>query len=106
MSMKVEILVKIICLLFFISVCSGAIIQQSTLRENFGVGQERTLVNNNGAYFASDPANLDHNKRFVLGFDVTTGPKTVRLFIKKAKGKNYDNDQDDEYFTLSSCVLN
>jgi hypothetical protein len=63
------------------------------------------LVSNDGSYFASDPTNADRNKQFILGFDVTAETKTVRLFLKRAEGKNSDTDQTAKYFTLSSCVL-
>lgn len=97
--------INLICLILFIGIRVGATIQRSTLSENFGVGKERSLVNNDGAYFVSDPANVDQSKRFVLGFEVTAESKAVRLFLKRAKGVNSDNDQEAKYFTLSSCVL-
>jgi hypothetical protein len=103
--MSIGISRRITCLILLIGTCAATAAQRSTLRENFGVGQERTLISTDGSYFASDPANADQNKRFALGFDVIVEAKTVRLFLKRAKGRNYDNDQEANYFTLSSCLL-
>ncbi|HZG54778.1 MAG TPA: hypothetical protein VEZ40_21925 [Pyrinomonadaceae bacterium] len=96
---------KVICLMWLVGVCAGATFQRSTLNDNFGVGKERTLVGDDGSYFAADPANADPNKRLVLGFEVMAESKAVRLFLRKTKGRNYDNNQEATYFTLSSCVL-
>lgn len=93
------------CLLLLGGGGVGVRAQRSTLGDNFGVGKERTLVSRDGAYFASDAENADQKKRFVLGFEVANESKTVRLVLKKAKGVNYDNNQEATYFTLSSCVL-
>lgn len=103
--MSMGITGKSICLILLIVTCASAMIQRSTLIENFGVGKERILVSNDGAYFASDTTNADQKKRFILGFEATAESKTVRLILKRAKGTNYDNNQEATYFTLSSCVL-
>ena len=94
-----------VCLILLIGTVAGVRAQSSTLGDNFGVGKERALVSKDGAYFASDPTNADQKKRFVLGFDVSVASRTVRLLLKKTKGVNYDNNQEQTYFTLSSCVL-
>jgi predicted metal-binding protein len=93
------------CLILLIGSGVEVMAQRSTLADNFGVGKERTLVSRDGAYFASDPTNADQKKRFVLGFEVSAEPGTVRLVLKRVKGINYDNNQDATYFTVSSCVL-
>ena len=103
--MKVAIPVWGFCLILLLGAGVGVRAQRSTLGDNFGVGKERTLVSRDGAYFASDMTNADQKKRFVLGFEVAAESKTVRLVLKKAKGLNYDNNQETTYFTLSSCVL-
>jgi hypothetical protein len=108
MNMNLRIMGKIIYLVLFTGICAGATIQRSTLSENFGVEKERTLVRNDGAYFTSDSENSDKSKRFVLGFDVTVESKTVRLFLKRAKGISSDaslNNLEVKYITVSSCVL-
>ena len=93
------------CLILLIGTGIGVRAQRSTLGANFGVGKERTLISRDGAYFASDATNPDQKKRFALGFEVAAESRTVRLVLKKAKGLNYDNNQEATYFTLSSCVL-
>lgn len=65
--MKMRVLVRLAWLVLFLGVCAGATPQRSTLGDNFGVRQERSLVGSGGAYFSSDPANADPEKRFVLG---------------------------------------
>ncbi|MFL6331880.1 MAG: hypothetical protein ACJ754_00895 [Pyrinomonadaceae bacterium] len=103
--MKVAILACGFCVPLLVGAVAGVRAQRSTLGDNFGVGKERTLVSRDGAYFASDPANADQKKRFVLGFEVTAESKTVRLALKKTKGLSYGDNQEATYFTLSSCVL-
>lgn len=100
-----RITVKGLCLMLLLGGGAGAVVQRSTLMENFGVGKERTLVGSDGAYFASDPANADEKRRFVLGFDAAAESKRVRLIVRRAKGRNHDNNQEATYFTVSSCVL-
>lgn len=100
-----RVVVRLAWLVLFLGVCAGATPQRSTLGDNFGVGQERRLVGSGGAYFSSDPANPDPEKRFVLGFEVAVESKAVRLWLRKVEGRNVDTDMEAKYFTLSSCVL-
>ena len=103
--MKMRVVVRPASLGLFLGVCVAATPQRSTLGDNFGVGQERSLVGSGGAYFSSDPANADPEKRFVLGFEVAVESKSVRLWLRKVGGRNVDTDMEAKYFTLSSCVL-
>lgn len=103
--MKMAIPVWGFCLILLVGAGVAVRAQRATLGDNFGVGKERTLVSRDGAYFASDPMNVDQKKRFALGFEVAAESRTVRLILKKTKGRNYDNNQETTYFTVSSCVL-